>query len=779
MLSVAKVLRDREGYYLETVASRRQRSDVLIESDGRWLGKAAASLGLVGTVDGPSLHALLAGVDPVTGELLSSHHDSVRVVAFDCTYSTPKSVSVLHALGSKDVSDQVRAGHEEAATAALGYLERTAARVRRTLVRGEAQSALPAGGLVAAAFVHRASRAPDPHLHSHVLVANLAPGPDGRWSALDARGLFLEMRTTRDLYETQLRSELTRRLGVSWRELQGAWADLAGIDPKVRRAFSRRSVEIAAALERSGRSGPRAARITSARTRPQKDLATPYETMASDWRERSYRLGVSDGRLAAVVGRVPSVAADSPQRWADQALGEQGVAARNGTCRRGDLVRSRCASLPYGAPVDEVERDVDRLLAEGHVTPVGSVNPTTGPRLRNGGGRSIPAGFAEQLYTTPAVAAVHGRLANLVRAQPGSFALLAYQPGDRLAALDTLGQLAFRYSGPIAAVAPGRAAAASFEYVTGIETSAIVGGQPPSRTSARVLVVAEAQRLGPWELSSVLEPASTGRGEVILLAPSRALETQLCTAAVLAPDLAHFAPDAGSRARLTYPAKGSFGSEKHSFGGRDVVLVDGGPMARESLFSNWERGRAEGLPPLLAASDAAVVRALRDAVREAGGSPDDVVEVRRLAGRLAGSGAGRPAVVLGALPPGVRERAARSLAHVAIVPGHLSEAERVGRAAEVARPQYLVSELGTVPSQPSARSAWRSGATAIEVFRRRWSVDDPERAFGERSSWRARGMSAVVDLAEARREIGHAVREIELVTPKTGRHMQAGLGRSR
>src|SRR5208282_2348271 len=115
MLSVAKVLRDREGYYLETVASRRQRSDVLIESDGRWLGKAAASLGLVGTVDGPSLHALLAGVDPVTGELLSTHHDSVRVVAFDCTYSTPKSVSVLHALGSKDVSDQVRAGHEEAA----------------------------------------------------------------------------------------------------------------------------------------------------------------------------------------------------------------------------------------------------------------------------------------------------------------------------------------------------------------------------------------------------------------------------------------------------------------------------------------------------------------------------------------------------------------------------------------------------------------------------------------------------------------------------------------
>src|SRR5208283_4534088 len=102
-----------------------------------------------------------------------------------------------HVLGSEDVREQVRAAHEDAATAALGYLERNGARVRRTLARGEARAVLPAQGLVAAAFMHRASRAPDPHLHSHVLVANLAPGPDGRWSALDARGLFLEMRTAR------------------------------------------------------------------------------------------------------------------------------------------------------------------------------------------------------------------------------------------------------------------------------------------------------------------------------------------------------------------------------------------------------------------------------------------------------------------------------------------------------------------------------------------------------------------------------------------------------
>jgi len=91
-------------------------------------------------VDGPGLRALLAGVDPVTGEVLSARHDSVRVAAYDCTYSTPKSVSVLHALGPEEVRSQVRAGHEEAAAAALGYLERCGARVRRSLARGETPS---------------------------------------------------------------------------------------------------------------------------------------------------------------------------------------------------------------------------------------------------------------------------------------------------------------------------------------------------------------------------------------------------------------------------------------------------------------------------------------------------------------------------------------------------------------------------------------------------------------------------------------------------------------
>jgi conjugative relaxase-like TrwC/TraI family protein len=773
------------------VASGREEAGALVEPEGRWLGQAAATLGLVGTVDGPGLRALLAGVDPVTGEVLSAHHDRVRVVAYDCTYSTPKSVSVLHALGSEEVRAHVRAGHEEATTAALGYLERRGARVRRSLSRGQAASSVPAGGFAAAAFLHRTSRAPDPHLHSHVLVANLAPGPDGRWSALDARGLFLELGTARDLYETQLRSELTTRLGVSWRQLQGAWADLAGIDPAVGRAFSRRSSDIATALAQAGRSGPRATRIASVRTRPDKDLATPYEELVTDWRERSYRLGVSAARLAAVTGR-SQAAPPSPVtgretkallegRWAEQALGEHGLTARDGTCRRGDLVRARCESLPSGAPVTEVERDVEGLLADGRVVAVPMPSRPSHRVLKTTSGRGIPGGVAEPLYTTPAILEIHEGLRKLVHGHPETVELLAYRPGGRLAALDELGGISSKLGAPVVAVAPGRPAAASFEAVTGIETTA-VGDVAPGHSLTGLVVVAEAQRMGPWELSSVVASSLAVGGRVVLFAPVAGLEARFSTAAILAPDLATFAPGSGcDKPSVTESSVSA--PERHCFAGREVLVVPDGPAAREALLATWRQGRESGQRPLMVASDDAVVAWLRASVRDAAGPSEDVVEARRLAGRLAGWRAGSgpcgQLVVLGALPNGAMGVAPGECVHVAIVSPQCSVGERLGRAAEVARPRYLVSELGAVRSGGSDRSAWRAGATKIEAFRRRWSIDDQEHAVGDRSMLRSLGRAAVGDAAETRLKFRDALGLTEQAMPLVVRRSLGTPGRSR
>jgi conjugative relaxase-like TrwC/TraI family protein len=749
----------------------------------------------------------LAGFDPISGRQLSPYHDRVRVVAYDCTYSSPKSVSLLHALGPEDVGTQVRMGHERATEAALGYLERRGARVRRRPARGEPALSVQSGGFVAAAFLHRTSRAPDPHLHTHVLVANLAPGPDGRWSALDGRGLYLELNVARDLYETQLRFELTSRLGVTWRQLQGSWADLAGIDPKARQGFSRRSAEIKAALECSGRSGPGASRIVAAQTRPAKDLSTSYEQLVKTWRERSYQLGLSDNRIGSLVGsksqgwpgeQAPGGdGAGDLDRWAAKALGEHGLARRDGTFGRKELVQARCACLPHGASVADIEQDVERLLAQRLVVLAPEPVVAVAERLKTSAGRSIPAGVCEALYTTPEVLGVNERLGAIVRCAPEAFGLLAYRPGGRLEALDSLATLASAPGDGVLAVAPGRGAAASFEAVTGIETVPISelgrrAGTLQALASTGTVVVAEAQRMGPWELASVIESCVEARSRVLLFAPAAALESRFGVAASLAPEMARFAP----AAQLPEPESGAGSAQRLHFAGREVLVVHDGPAARDALVNTWSEVRSAQQRALVVASDQAVVNCLRARVQDAGGSPDEVVEAHRLSARLAfgtrprqpmagqRGGAECPpgesvVIMLGSLPSGARPIAPTQCVHVAIVAPSCSPGATLARAAEVARPDYLLSELGSPPMSRSGRQAWREGVTAIEEFRQRWPGEGQLRNGGDPGAGRSQGQELRLAQAERRLKVNRVLRSIEMDNPGAQRDVVALAGRMR
>jgi hypothetical protein len=173
------------------------------DAPGVWLGTGSAQLGLAGAVDGPELRSVLAGLDPRDGTPLRSGRGGVRVAAFDLTSSAPKSVSVVFGVGDREVRDAVRRAHERAVREALAYVEQSAAFVRRGLAGAEV---MQADGLVAAGFRHRTSRVGDPQLHTHVLVANLGRGTDGRWSALDGRRIYAHARTASFVYQAVLRA---------------------------------------------------------------------------------------------------------------------------------------------------------------------------------------------------------------------------------------------------------------------------------------------------------------------------------------------------------------------------------------------------------------------------------------------------------------------------------------------------------------------------------------------------------------------------------------------
>jgi conjugative relaxase-like TrwC/TraI family protein len=211
MLSVAKLTVGQEAYYEQQVAAGLD--DYYAgrgESPGIWAGRGSELLGLGGVVEDGDLGALLRGTDPasrtrlrtpvrertITIRVLDAESGEWReeakrlapVSGFDLVFSCPKSVSVVHALTDDErVRREISEAHEASWQAALGYLEREACVVRR----GRGGAIREHGeGFVAGAFRHRTSRAQDPHLHTHVIVANLARSEDGEWRALDGEAIL-------------------------------------------------------------------------------------------------------------------------------------------------------------------------------------------------------------------------------------------------------------------------------------------------------------------------------------------------------------------------------------------------------------------------------------------------------------------------------------------------------------------------------------------------------------------------------------------------------------
>jgi conjugative relaxase-like TrwC/TraI family protein len=243
VLSIGKLTVEQSRYYERQVA--QGRDDYYSgrgESPGRWTGSGAETLELGVRVDDDGFMALMDGRDPSTGERLKRVGGRSKVAAFDLTFSAPKSVSVLFAIGEPVLAGALVEAHEAAVDAALGYLEREACRVRRG--RGGVQREV-GEGFVAAAYRHRMSRTEDPQLHTHVVAANMARGADGRWTALDATPIYQHAKAAGFLYQAHLRAAVRERLPwVRWGPARNGMAEIEQLAPAVLREFSTRRRQI-------------------------------------------------------------------------------------------------------------------------------------------------------------------------------------------------------------------------------------------------------------------------------------------------------------------------------------------------------------------------------------------------------------------------------------------------------------------------------------------------------------------------------------------------------
>src|SRR5215218_10384121 len=324
VLSIAKLTPGQEGYYERSVAAGLD--DYYAgrgESPGVWTGRGAQELELEGLVHEGELGRLIRGAHPHTEKQLRTHPKArvitieridpltdersietkklAPVAGFDLVFSPPKSVSLLHALGDEETRRAVNEAHVSAWQAALSYLEDEACITRRGK-NGVFRE--HAGGFVAAAYQHRTSRAQDPHLHTHVIVANVAKSPsDGEWRALDGQPILKHYRLAAGyLYQSQLRFELTRSLGVEWREPENGIAEIAGVPEEALRAFSRRRAQVLNYLERRGSSGFYAAKVAAIQTRDRKE-PIDLPRMRLEWQARAAEHGLGRRELKRLLGR--------------------------------------------------------------------------------------------------------------------------------------------------------------------------------------------------------------------------------------------------------------------------------------------------------------------------------------------------------------------------------------------------------------------------------------------------------------------------------------------
>jgi conjugative relaxase-like TrwC/TraI family protein len=180
----------------------------------------AALLSELGLAERPApeqIAALGAGLHPVTHEELVASRTDGRVAYWDVVYSAPKSVSVEFAAAAatgdrRRCSELIEDLQGAAATGVATFAELL------PLARRGARGAEPMRATPICLFnVHSAARpvrgqaAPDPHLHVHMRVLNLAKGDDGRWSAINGRVIYHNIRSLNGLIEGELGSRLRAR----------------------------------------------------------------------------------------------------------------------------------------------------------------------------------------------------------------------------------------------------------------------------------------------------------------------------------------------------------------------------------------------------------------------------------------------------------------------------------------------------------------------------------------------------------------------------------------
>ncbi|MET8534759.1 MobF family relaxase [Streptomyces sp. NPDC005065] len=333
-------------YYLRQVVvgdgQRKGRNKSLSDAQdeagvpaGEWIGRALPALGVAGAVTeaqmrslfGEGLHpeadriaAELSAVGAGPAEVLravklgyalrSKTGKGGSVVAWDCVFRPPASVTLLWAFGTGAVPGIIDRAHIVALTKTVEWLEGHALIVRSGAGSKVRKPARP--GVVAARFRHFDSRDQKPLLHDHVVISVKVQREDGKWAHLHGRVLLENAVAAGALYNQLVLEEVCAALGLATRpriatpgkrpvmEIAGVPDELIDWTSTRNEATMRRLGELVDAYRaRTGREpGPRLRSRLMARAaqeeRPPKKEIVPLPVLRARWRTEALALFGAD-----------------------------------------------------------------------------------------------------------------------------------------------------------------------------------------------------------------------------------------------------------------------------------------------------------------------------------------------------------------------------------------------------------------------------------------------------------------------------------------------------
>ena len=251
---------------------------------------------------GGELYRAQRGIEPTHAQLRqfiaeNSKRHQTAIAGFDLVFTPSKSVSIAWGLGDKQLRKDIEAAHEHAIQDVVRHLENTVIMTRRG--HNGIRQIDTKSGVIGTKFRHYDSRAGDPNLHDHVVIANRVEGADDKWSSIDGRVLYQYGVECSELYNSKVQEYVTQLTGLQFEpRMQNGKPihEIVGISDETIRAFSSRRGDISAELDRvkakfvadngyepSEKQLIKLAQQATLATRPAKSEARSLEDLHTEW----------------------------------------------------------------------------------------------------------------------------------------------------------------------------------------------------------------------------------------------------------------------------------------------------------------------------------------------------------------------------------------------------------------------------------------------------------------------------------------------------------------